>query len=303
MGIAAIIDKAKYHIAHIAVNKSPTFAFYRLLELANRRIRLPSSVFTYNITQVFAEKYLEEHIHPNDSGVFIDIGANIGYWTMLAIKRGFKEIHAFEPSPRPLQILKKRTKRYTNVDIHAIALGDAPGIAPMKLYKSFSPHATMGCLADEPQRGEIGLLGIIKVPVRTLDSYKFQDIDLIKIDTEGYEVPILLGAKETILRCAPRLIVEAHSPYSREIRRIIKVLRKLDYSYKVGHKTLLGCTDPQPHVFGYPGQRGTESVWAQCRCGFGIRYNDLERFDGLCPICKLDWYIYGFDGTKKQPAT
>ena len=252
MGIDSILDKAKYHLTHIAVNKSPTFAFYRILELINGRISLPGAVFTYSITQVFAEKYLEEHIYPDDSGVFIDVGANIGYWTRLAVKRGFRKIHAFEPSPRPLQILRKRNSGRPQVTVHSVALGDAPGIAPMKLYKSFSPHATMGCLGDEPQRGEIGLLGSINVPVRTLDSYNFQDIDLIKIDTEGYEVPILLGAQETIRRCTPRLIVEAHSPYPREIRRIVDVLIKLDYKYKVGHKTLLGCTDPQPHVFGYP---------------------------------------------------
>ena len=87
MGIDSILDKAKHHLTHIAVNKSPTFAFYRILELINRRIRLPGAVFTYSITQVFAEKYLEEHIHPNDSGVFIDVGANIGYWTKPAVKR------------------------------------------------------------------------------------------------------------------------------------------------------------------------------------------------------------------------
>ncbi len=45
-------------------------------------------------------------------------------------------------------------------------------------------------------------------------------------------------------------------------------------------------------------QRGTESIWARCRCLFEIRDNDLERFDGLCPECGLDWYVKGFYGLK-----
>ena len=44
--------------------------------------------------------------------------------------------------------------------------------------------------------------------------------------------------------------------------------------------------------------RGTERVWARCRCGFEVRGNDLERFDSLCPKCGLDWWVSGFDGRK-----
>lgn len=45
-------------------------------------------------------------------------------------------------------------------------------------------------------------------------------------------------------------------------------------------------------------QRETEKVMAQCRCGFEIRDNDLERYDSLCPECGLDWMMKGFDGKK-----
>lgn len=47
-----------------------------------------------------------------------------------------------------------------------------------------------------------------KVPITTLDSYNLPRIDLLKIDVEGYEIHVLKGAEETLLRCKPVVIFE-----------------------------------------------------------------------------------------------
>jgi hypothetical protein len=47
-----------------------------------------------------------------------------------------------------------------------------------------------------------------QIEVRTLDSYQFAEVDLIKCDNEGYEVFVMRGAAETIKRCRPCVIVE-----------------------------------------------------------------------------------------------
>jgi len=49
---------------------------------------------------------------------------------------------------------------------------------------------------------------IVKVPVRTIDSYNFDNVDVIKIDVEGSELLVIEGAKETIDRCRPSVQVE-----------------------------------------------------------------------------------------------
>lgn len=46
------------------------------------------------------------------------------------------------------------------------------------------------------------------VPVRTLDMFDFKDVDYLKIDVEGFEKKVLLGAKRTLDRCNPLIIVE-----------------------------------------------------------------------------------------------
>ena len=63
--------------------------------------------------------------------------------------------------------------------------------------------------------------------MRTLDSYNFTDVDIIKIDVEGYEVPLLHGAKQTILSNRPWIQIEANKAglrYGRPKTEIAKVL-------------------------------------------------------------------------------
>lgn len=52
------------------------------------------------------------------------------------------------------------------------------------------------------------LSGLGAVELRTLDSYGFADVDFLKIDCEGYELEVLKGAKDTLARCKPCVIVE-----------------------------------------------------------------------------------------------
>lgn len=96
--------------------------------------------------------------------------------------------------------------------------------------------------------------GTIDVPVRKLDSIPLPRVGVIKIDTEGYETPVLQGAKETIAKNKPRLIIEVHKgtgkaakTFSEEQQRIKKVLSDLGYTWTV-HYRPLGLHEMQPHL-------------------------------------------------------
>lgn len=187
---------------------------------------------------------------PQNNGCIIDIGANVGYWTMFLAKKGFS-VHAFEPSPRPYRILKHRTQKYKNIRTYPIALGDKSGIINMKLMKSFSQHSVMGVISDTPPGFEEDVIGEISVPIRTLDNYEIENVAVIKIDTEGYEIPILKGARNTIFRYTPRLIIEVHfTPFKEEAKRIIEILEGWGYKWIIINKLGISGVIPQPHIIG-----------------------------------------------------
>ena len=78
--------------------------------------------------------------------------------------------------------------------------------------------------------------GDIKIRSEKLDHYSFERVDLLKIDVEGFELDVLLGAENTIRQFKPRIIIETHS---KELRKKCHVfLSSLGYSLKVKGRTV-----------------------------------------------------------------
>ena len=142
----------------------------------------------------------------------IDCGALIGSWTINWYDR-CEKIEAFEPNLQILPGYKNNTKHIKNLSLHEVALGDNPGTVAM----DYGAH--VGTYHVTKSNGPI--------EIRTLDSYNFQDVDVIKIDVEGFEVPLLDGAKETILSNRPWIQIEANKTGERYGRPKTKILEKL----------------------------------------------------------------------------
>ena len=142
----------------------------------------------------------------------IDIGGHLGDWTLNWHHR-VKKIEIFEPNPDVLPKLKKNTNTLKNCTVHEVALGDTPG----KVSMQYETH--LGTYHIKDHNGSINL--------QTLDSYNFQNVDIIKIDVEGFEVPVLEGAKETILSNKPWIQIEANHTGERYGRPKKKILEKL----------------------------------------------------------------------------
>ena len=141
-------------------------------------------------------------------------------------------MHAFEPSPNPRRILRMKAEKFPNVYVYPYALGEKHYTAELNLHSS--------SMVDSLVKKSDDFWRQIKVTVKTLDSFNFENIGLIKIDTEGYEVPILLGAKETIQRNKPRLIIEVHKvnkSYQEELKTTTEILKELNY-----HCLLVNCS-------------------------------------------------------------
>ena len=140
----------------------------------------------------------------------MDVGAHVGTWALRAT-RGFQKVVAFEPDSKANKILRTNVKlnNLHNIIVIEAAISNTTGEMPV---------------ANESQNGK----KVNRVPVRTLDSFKLEP-SLVKIDTEGNELSVLQGARET-LRQKPQLVIETHSPES--VRRIRALLESYNYSIK-----------------------------------------------------------------------
>lgn len=125
----------------------------------------------------------------------IDVGANVGLWALDLCGR-FQQVTAFEPVAEFRECLIKNVADH-NLRIESVALGAHAGMTEMIRVVGNAGHTHV-----DAQRST----GTI--PLLTLDSYEFDDVDYIKIDCEGYEYEVILGAEQTIRRCRPRICVE-----------------------------------------------------------------------------------------------
>lgn len=132
----------------------------------------------------------------------VDVGANDGLYTHAFARTGAR-VEAFEPQRACLRVLQPYERTRSNVRVHAVALGERPGEAvlhvPRRNGVGVSGHARLTPVADADTE---------TIQIRTLDSFAFADVAVIKIDVEGHEGAVLKGAAETIRRWRPLLIVE-----------------------------------------------------------------------------------------------
>lgn len=140
----------------------------------------------------------------------IDVGANEGVYTHAFARTGAR-VEAFEPQADLAAVLRKYAARRPRVRVHDVALGATEGTGvlrvPLHNGRAVAGHAT---LARDDVRGVEST-----VRVRTLDAFAFDEVRAIKIDVEGHELEVVRGARETIRRWGPTLLVELEQRHQR----------------------------------------------------------------------------------------
>jgi FkbM family methyltransferase len=143
-------------------------------------------------------------------GRAIDAGANVGYMTsLLAAKAGPPgRVESFEPHPVLGQRLRDNVRHAASaVELHALALSDAAGVARFVLPAGFSANEGIGHLAPA-NRPATPDETAIEVPTATLDGLFPDDrFDVLKLDVEGHEAAVLRGARGLLGRGAVRHVV------------------------------------------------------------------------------------------------
>jgi len=144
--------------------------------------------------------------------VVFDVGANVGFYTLLLADRVGPQgrVHAFEPDPLSCEILERRAAGRANIEISQTAVGDHAGAITLYTNRSNRAdnrvHPSLGSETAEA----------VEVPLATLDDYcaarRIERIDAVKMDIQGAEVAALAGFRKTLARLKPRWLLIEFSP-------------------------------------------------------------------------------------------
>ena len=173
-------------------------------------------------------KYIRALV-PN-ARTIIDVGMNIGMNT-IEYATWADEVKSFEPVKQTYDMallnieLAKEQKEFlkawwpnasliqrANIETNNCGLGDKPGSFEIQIKRN---NAGANHLKrTHTKRGPVGASTkpsvdeIQTVEINTLDSYGYKNVDAIKVDAEGYEYPVVMGAEETIMRDKPVVQLE-----------------------------------------------------------------------------------------------
>ena len=145
-------------------------------------------IFEENVYEVDAGRFSEE-------GVTVDIGANIGTFSLLAASYGSK-VYAVEPEPHNAEALKN------NISINEVGTLVTHVPYAISNYKGTAVITDQGGGASIKDDGMFGA----EIEIMTLDNlfslYHIDKVNVLKIDVEGSELEIILGAsKKTLNKC------------------------------------------------------------------------------------------------------
>lgn len=182
------------------------------------------------------QQAITANLAPGDA--FFDIGANIGFFCLIAARRvGPRgQVYAFEPVPRNAEAVAEsaRLSGFDTIRVFAEAAGATTGRGQLLLADHIggAALASAGAPPDMNGRLEVGIVAIDDAIARR----DLRPPSLVKIDVEGAEIDVLGGMTQTLRRHRPKVIYEVDDAtregLDRKARRIAEFLTAAGYALK-----------------------------------------------------------------------
>lgn len=201
--------------ACVLLKRRPVFP----LTDAGERLSVPPTLRYTSLSAYLLRDEIEPELHRLDLFVrpgdtFVDVGANIGLYTLKAARLAGPQgrVFAAEPGHAARGELEANIalNTFNNITVFAGALSDAEGEATLHHVDRGNDPQAFSLLADGTEKSSE------TVTVTTLDAIVAAQglarVDCIKIDVEGFEAHVLRGARETLARWHPTVIFEVNCP-------------------------------------------------------------------------------------------
>jgi FkbM family methyltransferase len=188
-----------------------------LEEKIKRRLIPPAWYIRYLYGKELARGEQEIRLIPrlaDRAKVSLDVGANNGVWSY-ALLRHSQAVHAFEPNPKPYRVLESWAAG--RIVLHRQALSDHSGRAELLIPKSDKGYSNQGASLSQLKATESDV-GRVSVETLRLDDLDISNVGFMKIDVEGFESRVLEGARDTLRRDRPNMVIEIEERHTgREI--------------------------------------------------------------------------------------
>jgi FkbM family methyltransferase len=143
--------------------------------------------------------------HVGKLRTIVDVGANVGQWSGMLLNCVTPEkLIIIEPLPDAFAVLQKKFGNNRRVQLHNVAIGERESVETLKITRDTTGASLLQ--PREEMRAVIGsnwtITSEVEVPMTTLDRLlvDLPEVSLLKIDVQGYEKPVLAGAKQTLAK-------------------------------------------------------------------------------------------------------
>ena len=200
------------------------------------------------VREIFFEKvYNPANLSIGRNDLVVDIGANNGVFTLFAASITRNRVHAFEPSPRNLEVLRRNIalNGLHHVIAHNCAVSDRVGSAKLFLNPAdgqqnlladhilpdkiaeYKTHTDLNYLIARPDKAEDSLEVATTTLQEIITSNNIERIDFLKLDCEGAEGSILHSTPRQYLQRVRKIAMEFHDHLSQfshsDIQRMLEV--------------------------------------------------------------------------------
>lgn len=179
----------------------------------NHTVTMPSEEL-FRVKHIFYdhEYSIKRQFLPSTPITVVDIGANVGLFALyMHMTQSVDTIHCFEPSPASLELLRHNTAELNNIHIHPHGLSNRDGNAALMLHPQNTGQNT---ILTEPADGTETVTVQVVDAGRAFNLLGLGYIDVLKIDTEGSEIPILESLMDR-LDYVGVILLEYHSEADR----------------------------------------------------------------------------------------
>ena len=202
---------------------------------ARNRYTWPDDGFAYESSSIeYVYRKLAETVLARGSARLLDVGAQSGLYALYAMHFDGIDVDAYEPFPESHACLVDNIALNGvggKVRAFAVALSDTDSTRVMRYTPA---HTGLNTLGARPLRFSGG--SEVQVETRTIDGiYADTRVDVIKIDTEGWEYFVLLGGRSVLRRDRPELLLEVNDTNMAQcgVARgtLLALLAELGYRY------------------------------------------------------------------------